>query len=573
MDSKNILSVKIGGQAGQGIKAAGQLLAKVATRSGYNIFTYTEFPSLIRGGHNVTQVMIGQSEVTAATKICNLLIALNQETIDKHKNEVANGEIIIFEGEKDIDISKVKKSIKLCPIPLSKFAQEAGSNELLKNTVAVGSALALVDADLSVFQNLLKDVFGNKGDEVASSNQKAAELGYEYAKKQYPKDIKKILNRKDNPEKKIMLSGNEAAGLGAIAGGVQFAAIYPMSPISGVLHTLAKYQEKYGYVYKQPEDEISAINMSIGAAHAGARSLTSTSGGGFALMTEGYGLAGITETPVVVIEGMRPGPGTGLPTWSGQGDLQFILHAPQGDFPRIVLAAGDIKETFCLTMKALNLAEKYQTTVVVIIDKNLCDGDQSYPVFDVSDFEVDRGKLTREKIEGFKRYQLSENGISPRTTPGTGNFFIANSDEHDEEGLSSEESDNANAQQAKRMQKLVTCAQQDMEEPQLFGPEQADVTIVSWGSNKGSILATLNDFPNVNFLHIVWMNPFPAEIVKKVLSSAKYVIDVEANLTGQLANLIAEKTGIIIADRFLKVDGRPYYPEEIKKKLNSVLSG
>ncbi|MBN1168919.1 2-oxoacid:acceptor oxidoreductase subunit alpha [Candidatus Woesebacteria bacterium] len=572
MSGPKTISIKVGGQAGQGIKAAGQLLAKTATRSGYNIFTYTEFPSIIRGGHNVTQVMISRDEVTAATRMCDVLIALDQDTIDKHKDEIKNDGIVIYEGEKKIDTSDLKKSVKLCPIPLSKFAQEAGSNELLKNTAAIGAVMALLNGDLKILFNLLKDEFGSKGEEIVKANQKAAELGYDHAKKEYAKYIERLLEKKDNIEKKMVLSGNTAAGLGAIAGGVQFSAIYPMSPISGVLHTLAKYQEKYGYVYKQPEDEISAINMSIGAAHAGARALTSTSGGGFALMAEGYGLAGITETPVVIIEGMRPGPGTGLPTWSGQGDLQFILHAPQGDFPRIVLAAGDIKETFYLTMKALNLAEKYQTTVVVIIDKNLCDGDQSYPVFDISDFEVDRGKLTREKVEGIKRYQLSDDGISPRTTPGTGNFFIANSDEHDEEGLSSEESDNANAQQAKRMQKLITCANEDMEEPTLYGPEEADVTIVSWGSNKGSILATLKDFLNVNFLHITWMNPFPTERVKSVLSKAKYVIDMEANLTGQLANLIAEKTGIIIADRFLKVDGRPYYPEEIKDKLESVLN-
>ena len=270
---------------------------------------------------------------------------------------------------------------------------------------------------------------------LSNANKKAANLGYEYAKSEYSKNIKKVLVKKENPEKKMMLNGCEAVGLGAIAGGLQFAAIYPMSPISNILHVLAKYQEKYGYIYKQPEDEISAINMAIGAAYAGARSLTSTSGGGFCLMSEGYGLAGMTETPIVIVEGMRPGPATGLPTWSGQGDLQFVLHAHQGDFPRIVLAAGDIKESFYLTMKALNLAEKYQTPVVVLIDKNICDGDQSYPVFDISDYKLDRGKLTREKNDNFKRYEISDDGISVRSIPGVGNYFIANSDEHDEEGF------------------------------------------------------------------------------------------------------------------------------------------
>ncbi len=569
----NLFSVKVGGQAGQGIKSAGQVLAKVATRSGYNIFTYTEFPSIIRGGHNVTQVVIGERDVTAPLTTTNILVALNQDTVNKHMAEVVGGGVIIFDADKRIDTSKVKKGVNLCPVPLAKFAFEAADLELLENTVANGAALALLGADLSILTDLVAEEFGKKGQKIVDANKKAATAGYDFAKKEYADKIKDVLRKKDKVEKKMMISGSEAVGLGAIAGGLQFAAIYPMSPISNILHTLAKYQEKYGFIYKQPEDEIAAINMTIGAAYAGARSMTSTSGGGFALMSEGYGLAGMTETPIVIIEGMRPGPATGLPTWSGQGDLQFVLHAHQGDFPRIVLAAGDIEEAFHLTMKALNLAEKYQTPVVLLVDKNICDGDQSYPVFDVSGYKVDRGKVTREKKEDFKRFQLTDDGISLRSIPGFGNYFIANSDEHDEEGFSSEEIDNAVSQHEKRMKKLATCDSQDMEVPQLYGPEDADITIVSWGSNKGSILSALKDFPNVNFMHIVWMNPFPTTAVKNVLTRAKYVIDLEANITGQLAQVIAEKTGIIIADKFLKYDGRPFFPEEIADKLNSVLKG
>jgi len=569
----NLFSVKVGGQAGQGIKSAGQVLAKVATRSGYNIFTYTEFPSIIRGGHNVTQVVIGERDVTAPLTTTNILVALNQDTVNKHMAEVVGGGVIIFDADKRIDTSKVKKGVNLCPVPLAKFAFEAADLELLENTVANGAALALLGADLAILTDLVAEEFGKKGQKIVDANKKAATAGYDFAKKEYADKIKDVLRKKDKVEKKMMISGSEAVGLGAIAGGLQFAAIYPMSPISNILHTLAKYQEKYGFIYKQPEDEIAAINMTIGAAYAGARSMTSTSGGGFALMSEGYGLAGMTETPIVIIEGMRPGPATGLPTWSGQGDLQFVLHAHQGDFPRIVLAAGDIEEAFHLTMKALNLAEKYQTPVVLLVDKNICDGDQSYPVFDVSGYKVDRGKVTREKKEDFKRFQLTDDGISLRSIPGFGNYFIANSDEHDEEGFSSEEIDNAVSQHEKRMKKLATCDSQDMEVPQLYGPEDADITIVSWGSNKGSILSALKDFPNVNFMHIVWMNPFPTTAVKNVLTRAKYVIDLEANITGQLAQVIAEKTGIIIADKFLKYDGRPFFPEEIADKLNSVLKG
>jgi len=569
--AENTLSIKIGGQAGKGIKSAGQMLAKLATRSGYGIYTYTEFPSVIRGGHNVTQVIIGEGEVNAPTMGCDLLIALDRETFDRHVNEVAENGVLIFDENNSLDTQKVKNSLNLCPIPLNSLAIEAKDVELLENTVAIGAATAILGGDISVLENLLNSEFENKGNELVEANKKAARLGYDFAKSKYPTLIKNILGKKADPEKQMLLNGCEAIGLGAIAGGIQFASIYPMSPISNILHVLAKYQERYQFVFKQPEDEISAINMAIGASYAGARSLTSTSGGGFALMSEGYGLAGITETPVVIIEGMRPGPATGLPTWSGQGDLQFVLHAHQGEFPRIVLAAGDIRESFFLTMKAFNLAEKYQTPVVVLIDKNICDGDQSYPIFDISNYNLDRGKITREKNDSYKRYALSEDGVSTRSFPGFGNFFITNSDEHDEEGFSSEDSNNAISQQKKRMQKLASCENNDMEKPELFGPETADVTVVSWGSNKGSILTAIKTFPNVNFLHITWMNPFPTGYVSDVLKRAKYIIDVECNYTGQLANLIAEKTGIIIPDRFLKIDGRPVFPEEITDKLSSIL--
>lgn len=571
MTKGDVFAIKIGGLAGQGVKSAGQMLCKAATRSGYNIFTYTEFPSLIRGGHNVTQILISSDEVTAPLKKTDLLVALNQDTLNRHSDELSRGGGVIFDSEESLDTSKFAEGVNLLPVPLSKLAIEAGNQELLVNMVANGVVVGLLNGDLVILKDLIKQEFGDKGDDVVAMNQKAATSGYDYAKKEFKEKTRDILKPKEHVEEKMVVNGCDAVGLGAIAGGLQFSAIYPMSPISGILHVLAKYQEKYGYIYKQPEDEIAAINMAIGAGFAGARAMTATSGGGFSLMSEGYGLAGMTETPIVIVEGMRPGPATGLPTWSGQGDLQFILHAHQGDFPRIVLAAGDIKEAFYLTTKAFNLAEKYQTPVVVLVDKNICDGDMSYPLFDVSGYKIDRGKFTKEKKGNFPRYGESDDGISFRSFPGTGNFFIANSDEHDEGGFSTEEIEIAIKMQEKRMGKLATCEKEDMETPQLFGPENADVTIVSWGSNKGSILTALKDFSNINFLHIVWMSPFPTEAVRSVLTRAKYLIDLEANVTGQLSQVIAEKTGIIIADKFLKYDGRPFFPEEIADKLNVVI--
>lgn len=288
-------------------------------------------------------------------------------------------------------------------------------------------------------------------------------------------------------------------------------------------------------------------------------------------MTEGYGLAGMTETPVVIIDGMRGAPATGLPTWSEQGDLQFVLHAHQGEFLRIVLAAGDAKEAFDLTMQAFNLADKYQTPVVILLDKNICENDQSYPLFDSADYKIDRGKLFTKCSTDYMRYKLESDGISPRALPGSGNFFITNSDEHDQIGYSTEESDIRNSMMHKRMQKLETCEKEDMQAPQVYGPEKADVTLVSWGSNKGSIMQALKDSKNVNYVHITWMNPFPTDAVKNILAKSKHIIDVECNYTGQLANLITEKTGIKITDKLLKYDGRQIFPEEVAAKIASIL--
>lgn len=574
--SASIFTIKIGGQAGQGIKSTGVLFSKFASRSGYYIYNYIEYPSIIRGGHNVMQINVSNEEVTGPTKKTDLLIALDQNSIYKHLDELTPKAGILFDSDSKLDVSKVKKGTLLYSVPLSKLAEEAGNKDLLKNTVALGAAVAVLGGDLKILACLISKEYGDKGEEVVKADQRACELGYKYTKDNYADNLKDNLSKKntiDTVVPKMVINGNEAAALGAIAGGVQFAAIYPMSPISNILHILAEYQEEYGYVYKQPEDEIAAINMALGASFAGARVMTATSGGGFALMAESYGLAGITETPLVIVEGMRGGPGTGLPTWSEQGDLRFVLHAHQSDFPRIVLTPGDSKEVFEMTMEAFNLADKYQTPVVVLIDKNICENDQSFPLFDTSSYKVDRGKFSMEEIPGYKRYALAEDGISHRTVPGSGNFFIANSDEHDEVGYSNEEIENRNEQMEKRMRKLATCEVEDMPKPKLFGPEEADVTLVSWGSNKGSITQALKYFDNVNYLHLTWANPFPTNEVKRVLSKAKHIINIECNYTAQMGGLIKERTGVDIEDNLLKYDGRPIYVEEISAKINSVLKG
>jgi 2-oxoglutarate ferredoxin oxidoreductase subunit alpha len=269
--------------------------------------------------------------------------------------------------------------------------------------------------------------------------------------------------------------------------------------------------------------------------------------------------------------GMRAGPATGLPTWNSQGDLRFVLHASQDEFPRIVLAAGDVEEAFELTAKAFNLAEKYQTPVVVLVDRYLCESHGCVVPFDLNKNKIVHTDLIVDEVKDYKRYALSENGISPRAIPGSGNHFIINSDEHDEIGYSAEDADNRNAQMTKRMKKLKTCESEDMEQPAVYGPNNADLTIVSWGSNKGPIIEAMKDFKNVNYLHLTWLNPFPTEYVKDILHKAKKVLNIEENYAGQMAGLIKEKTGYDMHSQLLKVDGRPFYPEEITRKIRSSL--
>lgn len=288
-------------------------------------------------------------------------------------------------------------------------------------------------------------------------------------------------------------------------------------------------------------------------------------------MTEAYGLAGMTETSLVIIEGMRGGPATGLPTWTEQGDLRFILHAHQGEFPKIILAVGDAEEAFHFTMQAFNLADKYQTPVVIIVDKNLCESHQSVPPFDYAGYEIDRGKFTVKKQQNYERYALSNDGVSLRSVPGVGNEVVVNSDEHNKTGYSNEEAKNRIEQMKKRMQKLQTCAKEDMPTPRLIGPKNADLTIVSWGSNKGAILEAMKNFTNVNFLHLTWVSPFPAKEVRNILAKARRILNIECNYSAQMGGLIKERTGIEVENNLLKYDGRPFFPEEIINEIMKVL--
>ncbi|HUW22294.1 MAG TPA: 2-oxoacid:acceptor oxidoreductase subunit alpha [Candidatus Bathyarchaeia archaeon] len=567
---KNRFHFKIGGLAGEGIMVTGAIFSKFAVRSGYNVMDFAEYPSLIRGGHNTFYGTISNEEVFSTYHQIDLLIALNQETVKFHKQELNSGAGIIYDP--DEFSQEAIRGIRLFPIPLLRLAEQAG-HKLMANTVALGAMVYLTAGKLEILNSVLKDIFADKKEEVIKGNFKAAKLGFDFSQDKFT-PLGQLLKMRHSGVK-MVIAGNEAIALGAIAAGLKFAAIYPMTPISSILTYLAAHEREAGIVLRQPEDEIAGINMAVGASFAGVRSLVATSGGGFALMSETLSLAGITETPVVVVFGQRAGPATGIPTWTAQEDLLYALTAAQGEYPRIILAPADAEECFHQTAEAFNLAEVYQTPVIVLVDKFVCEAHQSLKEFDLGKVRIDRGKIGKSRTV-FPRYQLAIDGISPRAFPAKGVVVKANSDEHDEYGLSDESVKNRKAQVEKRMKKVATLVRK-VPALNLYGPRKANLTIVGCGSTKGPILEAISGLSvqnpklKVNFLHLNWLRPFPADVVSETLKRAEKILLIENNYQGQLGQWLRMQTGIEIKDRLLKYDGRQFYPEEITTKIKQII--
>lgn len=573
----------IGGEAGYGIMTTGTMMAKIFTRLGMSVFDYVEYPSLIRGGHNAFYVRASDSEISSQKQTVDILVALNRQTIDKHKHELSPNAAVVF----DPNITKVETSefpagILLVPVPLLEITKQVGADRLMINTVSVGASLALFSSDFSVLEKILHDIFGRKGEDVVGININTSKGGFDFVQKNFNgKFASKITPQ---PQKNLLIGGAEAVALGAIRAGVKFAAIYPMTPVNGVMTTLVMQALKYNIVVKEPEDEIAGINMAIGASFTGVRSLAATSGGGFSLMVEGLGLAAQTETPIVVIEGMRPGPATGMPTWTAQGDLRFVMHAAQDEFPRIVIAPGDAVEAFEYTAWAFDMAEKYQLPVIVLVDKYMMEGhmtvnNEKFRALSQS-IKIERGKiLTDEQAAAetdFKRYAFVEDGISPRTLPGQkGGIALSGSDEHDERGLYNEEADNRKAMMDKRFKKLDS-AMPELPGLQSFGDESSPLTILSFGSNKLPIMEAMRwlakENIHVHFVKVPVLDPFPGIAVADVIKKAKKTLVIEGNKTGQFEGLINQYAKVDVQHSLRKYDGRPFYPEEIVAKIRSLLS-
>ncbi|MBI5466200.1 MAG: 2-oxoacid:acceptor oxidoreductase subunit alpha [Candidatus Kerfeldbacteria bacterium] len=585
----NNLNWKIGGEAGYGIASAGEIFGYACAHGGLESFAYLEYPSLIRGGHNTYQVWVRQDNVQSHSSQIDLLIALNLETADRHLAEVIPGGGLIFDLDyKDLRTYSCQRGdISVFPVPLETLAKQAGGEKVMRNTVAVAASLALVQFPFDYLSELIARAFKKKGETIIKLNVAAARAGYDYVAEKFQDKFNYKLEVHPQDSRRLLVNGNEAIAIGAIKAGVKFCAAYPMTPASSIFNYLANSERKYNLVVKQTEDEIAAMNMVAAAGFAGVRAMTATSGGGFSLMVEALGLAGMVESPAVIVLAQRPGPATGLPTWTEQGDLRFVLHAAQGDFPRVILAPGDPAECFELAFQAFNLAEKYQLPVIILTDKYLAEARQTLPFFKTDNLKIDRGEWAdvtgRQPNERFERYADTKTGVSPRVIPGTpGGVFVANSDEHEPSGLSNEESAMRKLMMDKRMRKLQF-ARADVPEPvKLYGPKEADVTIVGWGSMKGPILEAMKMLESkslpageagkslsVNFLQIRLLEPFPIKEVDAALRQAKHRLLIENNYSGQLGGLIRERTGIDITDKLLKYDGRPIHPEEIVSAINT----
>jgi len=561
------LNVMIGGEAGQGVQSLGFILAKSLARGGYHVFADQDYESRIRGGHNFFRVRVSDRQIAALTEEVDILIAMNKESLDLHLGKLMEDGVAIFDEEATKDYGPARG---LFGLPLERLARERAGDRLMSNSVALGAALGLVRYGLEILDKVLAEHF--KG-EVAQANILAARAGYDYIREKFKGNFNKQF-RSLGQAKRMLLNGNEALALGAVAAGCKFVAAYPMTPATTILEYLAGKAEETGMVVVQPEDEIAAINMIIGAAFAGARAMTCTSGGGFCLMVEGLGLAGITETPVVIVNSQRSGPGIGLPTRTEQGDLEFVLHAAHGEFPRAVLAPATVEDVFYLTAKAFNLAEKYQTPVIILTDQYIGSSYATVERFDLSKITIERGQLLSEdeaaRLGQYKRYQFTESGVSPRALPLYKNtLVVADSDEHNEEGHPIEDAETRTKMMLKRLRKLEGI-RREIGQPRFYGSPQAELTLVGWGSTYGALKEAVDMLQaqqiGANLLHLNELWPFPAEAVSSVLGKSRQSLAVENNATGQLARLIRRETGLKVSGTILKFDGRPFSPAGIVRE-------
>lgn len=549
-------TILVGGAAGQGMDTFAEILEKSLKRCGFHIFSHSDYMSRVRGGHNFMQIRFSDKPISSYTKKVDIIFALNEETVDIHESKLKEDGIIILDEE----ISKEKDLLHL---PLEKMAKNL-ENVKVSSTIGLGAILKYFGLPKDETKKIIRKEFDEK---IAGINIEALDQGYELIERKHKLEIKE--------DKSIIINGNKAVALGAIAAGCRYYCGYPMTPSTGVLNYMSLKSEEMGIVIDQVEDEVAALNMALGASYAGVRAMTGSSGGGIALMGEAFSLAGMLETPVVVINVQRPGPATGLPTRTEQGDLRFMIHSGHGDFPKMVISLRNGEDAFYQTARAFNLAEKYQIPVVLLSDQNLSDSTVTYDPFDFKKISIDRhlsGKDDIDEGERYKRYKYTEDGVSPRIIPGKieNQVVLVDSDEHDEYGNITESSEVRIKMVDKRAKKFENL-KKEVQEPWLIGEEEPEHLIVAWGSLYGAVkeaVETLNS-EGVSIGALVFGDiwPLPTEKLERMYKKSKNLIAVEQNSTAQLEGLIRQEMLIKCKHKILKYDGRAFSGDEIYDRL------
>lgn len=552
-------SILVGGEAGQGMDTFTHILEKTLKRCGFYVFTHSDYMSRVRGGHNFFYIRFSDKPIYSYSLKVDVVFGLNDESVRLHSPKLKEEGIIIADKE-------IARDSKIVHLPLMDTARDL-KNSRVFTTIGLGAILKYFGLSLKSSEEIIEEEFK---EEIATINIKALYAGYEMVNRKY--DIETL------EDKNILIDGNQAVGLGAIAAGCKFYCGYPMTPSTGVLNFIAAHADEMEIAVDQVEDEVAALNMALGASYAGVRAMTGSSGGGFALMVEALSLAGIIEVPVVLINVQRPGPATGFPTRTEQGDLRFMIHAGHGEFPRMVIALRNPEDAFYQTARAFNLAEKYQIPVLLVSDQYLADCRTTTKPFDFNKIEIERYISGAEVItdKEYKRYKITENGISPRILPGKvpGQVVLIDSDEHDEWGHITESDEIRTKMVDKRMKKLEGL-KSEVQEPWIIGDEEPENLIVCWGSTYGAVKEAVDRLreEDVSIGALVFGDiwPFPTERLLKMGKGAKKIIDIEQNATAQLNSLIREEALIKSTEKILKYDGRPFSGDELYARLKEVL--
>lgn len=570
-------TIAIGGAAGQGIATPGNILARLFGRRGLHLYAYNAYQSIIRGGHILLTVRIRDEEVHTHGDGIDLLLCLNQDTMDRHLEILGPGSRVVYNSD-TVQPGEVPDGVLLCPMPVGELMGDS-KNKLIQNTISLGVMMSLMGVDFSVLQEALELLFGRKGSTVVEENVAMAQAGYDYGAHNF-ESFPVPLPEGDKPL--AMWTGNSALAMGGAAAGVKFYAAYPMSPSTGVLHWMAQNARDLGIMVRQVEDEIGVANMVIGAAHVGCRAMCATSGGGFALMTEAVGAAAMMEIPAVFINVMRAGPSTGVPTKTEQGDLWQALGASQGDFERFIVAPKNSLDAYNTVAELFNLVDRAQCPGIIISDLLISEGTFSVDP-DLIDLEpaIDRGALLVDPSPdgNYLRYANTESGISPRVPPGYEGFVhVVATDEHDEDGvIISDEFTHPHKRRRsveKRARKFEGVSA-DVLPPTLEGPRDAQATLVGWGSTYGVIREAIEMLSEqgvvANHLAIKWIVPFHGEAVDEILSSAKRVLIVENNHSGQFARYLRSETGFSAHGHIRKYDGEPFMPHHVVEGVLDLL--